>query len=39
MNYSTEDSLPQAVAKEKAYTNFFNATSAIIKVANIKNTI
>lgn len=37
MNYSTEKTFPEAVAKERGFTNFFRQVQAVIRVATVQH--
>lgn len=39
MNYQTEKSMPEAVAKERKFTEFFRSVKAITRNSNIKDSI
>lgn len=39
MNYTTKNSMPEAVAKEKQFTEFFRNVKAIIRQCDIQTTI
>ena len=38
MNYTTEKSMPEAVEKERQFSEFFKSVKATLRQCNIKNT-
>jgi hypothetical protein len=38
MNYSTEKSMPEAVAKERQFSEFFKNVKAILRLCDVKST-
>lgn len=38
MNYSTENSLPEAIEKERKFNEFFKSVKAVLRQCNIKST-